>query len=257
VIAFPVTEDSPALDSLTLMETEGRDLLRRVDLVIESIGIPAGHPLVSLLERLRLRPGEALRTVLDMSGEDLLAASAKLRKLATSYRDGLIGPSHRSIAELRWGGAGFEAFAARWAAQARHVAGPDDGSLAGRLDLTADFAESVAGWCAQVRQAMATTLVEAFGSTEAVTLKSCDALDRDASGLRRAVVTGEIDNGDRLAEAAANLGAVTLRTVSRWYDAAMETFLGGDWTGWLAPLPEPIAPTPGGPEGASAGWVRL
>lgn len=253
MIAFPVAEDS-----LGLVATEGRDLLRRVDLVIEHLGTPAGHALLPLLERLRLRPGEALRALLATSPGDLLAATAELRRLAVAYRDELVAPLSRSVTELGWGGAGFDAFARRWAVQARHVTADDGTSMAAKLELTADFAESAAGWFSQVRQAVATTLAEAFGSTEAVTLKACDLLDGDAAGLRRAVVTAEVDHGDRLVGAAATLGAATLGTVSRWYDVAVETFVVGDWVGRMAPLEEPHVTSPGDAAAdPGAGWVRL
>lgn len=260
MIAFQVTEDS-----LAPMAAEARDLLDRVDLVIEHLGTPTDHDLVPLLGKLRVCPGEALETLLNTPPDPLLDAAAGLRRLAAAYRDDLIAPLQRSAADLGWGGVGFEAFAQHWAVQARHVAAEDGPSMAAKLVLTADFAESVAGWFSQVRHAMAATLAEVLSSAEAVTLKGCGLLGGDPARLLKAVVTGELDHPGRLVTAAANVAAATLSVVEHWYDVAAEAFVAGpdgvpsfDWAGWMAALGDPpAAPRSGVAADPSAGWVRL
>lgn len=248
---------APQHNPLHRIAPEAGDLLRRVDLVMGGLGVPPGHPVVPLLTRLRLRPGEALRALLDVRPGDLDAAAASLRRLAAGYRTDVVAPLHRSLGDLGWRGAGFDAFAERWTALARHIAA-DDGSMAARIEATADFAESVAGWFVQARHALAEVLTQALGSTEAVVLRSCQALDSDVAGLCRAVVTGDIEVSGRLVEAAAGVGAAVLGAVSRWYDDAVETFAGDGLVGWadrMAALPDPhvgSADPAGGP-----GWVRL
>jgi hypothetical protein len=71
------------------------------------------------------------------------------------------------------------------------------------------------------------------------------------------VVAGEIERGDRLAGAAADLGAAVLGVVGRWYDEVAEEFLAGDWPVRLGPLPEPRVMTLDDPDDFSAGWVNL
>ena len=249
---------APQNNPLDRIAPEAGDLLRRVDLVIGHLGVPPGHPLVPLLTRLRLRPGEALRALLDVRPDDLRAGATGLRRLAVDYRADVLAPLQRSVGELGWRGAGFDAFTERWTALARHIAA-DDASMATRLEVTADFAESVADWFVRTRHALAVILTETFGSTEAVVLRSCQALDSDVAGLRRAVVTGDIEAGCRLVEAAASIGAAVLGAVGRWYEAAMGTF-GDDghlrWTDRMAPLPDPRVRSADAPVGG-AGWVRL
>lgn len=249
---------APQHNLLDRIAPQAGDLLRRVDLVIGSLGVPPGHPVVPLLTRLRLRPGDALRALLDVRPDDLDAAAAGLRRLADSYRADVVAPLHRSVGELGWRGAGFDAFAERWTVLARHIAA-DDASMAARLDATADFAESVAGWFVQARRDLAGVLAQALGSSEAVVLRSCQILDSDVVGLRRAVVTGDIEAGGRLVDAAASIGAATLGAVSRWYEIVVDTF-GGDghaaWADRMAALPDPH-PGPADAPAGDPGWVRL
>lgn len=261
-VAFPVIEDS-----LGLMATEARDLLGRVDLVIEHLGAPPGHQVSRLLRKLRSRPGELLEMLLATPPERLMDAVTRMRALAAAYQDDLVAPLERAKSELGWSGAGHEAFSRHWNAQMRHVAGGDEAeSMAKRLHATADFVESVAGWFSQTRQELALALVKAFGSQEAVALKSCDLLDGDSSTVREAAVTGDIDNRGRLVEAAAAVGGIALGSVAKWHEVGMEHFVAdaggapaGGWPAKLAPLAEdgPAA------EGAAAGdygkavWVRL
>jgi hypothetical protein len=85
-------------------------------------------------------------------------------------------------------------------------------------------------------------------------------LGGDAAGLRRALVTGDIEEGGRLAEAAATIGAAVLGVVSRRYDVAVKTFVAGDgqsgWADRMAPLPDPAPGSAHGPVGGT-GQVRL
>jgi len=249
---------TPQHNPLNRIASEAGDLLRRVDLVIGSLGVPPGHPLVPLLTRLRLRPGEALRASLDVRPDDLRAAADSLRRLAAGYRADVVVPLHRSAGELGWRGAGYDAFAQRWTGLARHIAADDD-SMAARLEATADFVESVAGWHVQTRHALAGVLTAAFGSTEAVVLGSCQALDSDVAGLRRAVVTGDIEADGRLVEAAASIGAAVLGAMSRRYEVALESFEGDGPMAWaerMARLPDPHVESTDAPADDS-GWVRL
>ncbi|MGH3738864.1 MAG: hypothetical protein ACRDT6_25185 [Micromonosporaceae bacterium] len=259
-MSFEVIEDS-----LDLLAAEASDLLHRVDLVIDQLGVPAGHPLTGLMRTLRVRPGEALRMLLATPPADLMGAVDTLRQLAGSYHDDLVAPLDRAAGELGWSGAGYDAFAAHWTATMRDLAGDDKGeSLAARLRATAEFTESVAGWLSQTRGALATALAGALSSTEAVILKGCDQLEGDPRALRRAYVTGELDDSGRITVAAANVGALALRPVRAWYQTGVETYVAGPdgvpaggWAAKLAPLPEPAAPD-GAPAGgyAKAVWVR-
>ncbi|MGH3714502.1 MAG: hypothetical protein ACRDT4_13725 [Micromonosporaceae bacterium] len=260
-MSFTVTDDS-----LPMLATEAGELLRRVDLVIDQLGVPDGHPLTRHLRTLRARPGEVLRMLLATPPGQLMDAVTRLRQLATSYHDELVAPLDRAAGELGWSGAGYDAFAAHWSTTMHDLAG-DDGaeSLSGKLRASADFVESVAGWFSQTRQALAGALAEVLSSREAVIIKGCDELAGDPAALRRAYVTGELADAPRVVTAAANIGAVTLGSVASWYETGMETYVAGadgvpagGWAAKLAPLP---APTLSGDAPASrypkAVWVRV
>lgn len=252
-------------DSLGLMAAEAKDLLGRVDLVIEHLGTPPKHPIAGLLRKLRVRPGELLGMLLATPPERLMEAVTRMRSLAAAYQDDLVAPLERAKRELGWSGAGHEAFSRHWSAQMRHIASGDEAeSMAKRLRATADFVESVAGWFSQTRQDLALALVEAFGSREAVALKSCDLLGGDTEKLHQAAVTGEIDNQTRLVSAAATIGELALQSVADWYDAGVEHFVAGadgapvgGWAAKLAPLSdEPVADSGAG-DYAKDVWLRL
>lgn len=252
-------------DSLGLMATEAGDLLRRVDLVIDQLGVPDRHPLTKLLRTLRVRPGEALRMLLATPPGKLLDVVDQLRQLAGSYHADLVAPLDRAAGQLGWGGAGHDAFAAHWSATMRDLSDGDDGeTLEAKLRATADFTESVAGWFSQTRAALAAAVAGALSSAEAVVLKGCDQLDGDPAALRRAYVTGELDDAGRLTVAAANIGSVALGAVKSWYDTGMETYVAaadgvpaGGWAVKLAPLAEPGPAGAGTPGYTTAVWVHL
>ncbi|MQA24824.1 MAG: hypothetical protein GEU94_05000 [Micromonosporaceae bacterium] len=261
-VVFPVIEDS-----LGLMAAEARDLLGRVDLVIEHLGTPPGHQVCHLLRKLRARPGEVLEMLLAAPPERLMDAVTRMRSLAAAYQNDLVAPLGRAKGELGWSGAGHQAFSRHWNAQMRHIASGDEAeSMAKRLHATADFVESVAGWFSRTRQELALALVKAFGSQEAVALKSCDLLAGDSSTVREAAVTGDIDSRGRLVDAAATIGGIALGSVAEWHETGMEHFVadadGAPAGGWPAKL-TPLAEDGPASEAAAAGdygkaiWVRL
>ncbi|MGH3747404.1 MAG: hypothetical protein ACRDT8_08420 [Micromonosporaceae bacterium] len=249
-------------DLLDLIAVDATDLLGRVDLVIEHLGMPVSHPVHKLLRTLRARPGEVLRMLLATPPGRLMQSVAQLRSLAETYHDGLAAPLDRAAAELGWGGSGHQAFTVHWAEQMRHLSSEAEAdSMASRLRVTADFVESVAGWFSQARQALAEELAPAFSSAEAVVLKSCEHLRGDGELLREATVTGQLGDVDGLVTAAAEVGRLALRAVAQWYEKGMETFVAGPdglaaggWSDRLSGLPGAGS---GGRLGATSRWAPV
>ncbi|MGH3743007.1 MAG: hypothetical protein ACRDT1_16980, partial [Micromonosporaceae bacterium] len=85
-------------DLLDLIAVDATDLLGRVDLVIEHLGMPVSHPVHKLLRTLRARPGEVLRMLLATPPGRLMQSVAQLRSLAETYHDGLAAPLDRAAA---------------------------------------------------------------------------------------------------------------------------------------------------------------
>ena len=218
-----------AEESLDTMAPVARDLLHRVDLTLTQLGAPPDHPVLSLLRRLRVLPGQALDFALSASPQALVDAAAQLRQIRASYDSEVATPLDRVMAELGWSSAGQAAFTARWRSLMDHLAGQEGGrdSMAGRLLETAAYAESVAGWFSHLRYAICEALIPALSSEEAVVLRGCAALSGSAEEFRTALVSGAVSDTGRLARAGAEIGRVVLHAVAEIYEAGTEELLGG------------------------------
>ena len=251
-------------DLLDRMAPEATDLLRRVDLVIDQLGVPERHPVTESLRRLRVRPNDALQALLSTSPSALRAAADELRRLAAVYRDEIAEPLREAVQHLGWGGSGYRAFTDAWTTLQDHLAAPKDSgveSMATKLIATAEYALSIAGWFSQARQALAGALAEALCSAEAVTLKTSDVLTAGPAALHRAVISGELDHPGRLVAAAAEIGGVTLSALEECYQAGLEHFVAGpdgsasSWPAKLAELPPPKLPDSAAT--SEVVWLRL
>ncbi|MFY1705571.1 hypothetical protein ACN28G_28300 [Micromonospora sp. WMMA1923] len=152
------------MDALDRLAEPGLDLLRRVDTLLAG-GAPEGHPVWPLLRRLQVLPAEAVRGFLDLHPAPLTTAGDEVRRLIRSY-DQACAPLTDPVA---WSGPAAASYGQARAALLRHLdEGPE--SLIGRLESTAGYADALADWVERSRIALARTLAEVLGSTEAVTV---------------------------------------------------------------------------------------
>ncbi|MEV0394531.1 hypothetical protein [Polymorphospora rubra] len=187
------------MDALDQLVRAGAGLLVRVDDVLARSGAPDGDPIWPLLRRLRVLPGDAVRTVAGFDPAPLAAAGSALHDLRPGYARG-----HAAVARnVDWTGAGADTFDAHRTALTTHLSDDPDG-MGGRLAATAAYAEAVADWLTQSRSTLARTLAAVLTCAEAVTLT--------------AGPTGaDPDRDDPLA--AARIGTVLLRAVADVYES--------------------------------------
>jgi hypothetical protein len=181
------------MDPLDHLAGPAAELLGRVDDLLAVAGAPEDHRIWPLLRRLGALPGAALGDVVALRPAPLAAAGHAVRKLIGEYdhvRASLTGGDP-------WQGAGAEAYAAHRTALAAYLDGGVE-SLTGRLDATAAYADALAGWVVDSRNALARTLAEALGSAEAVAV----------------VTAGTNAAANTAALAAAEIGARVLTTVA-------------------------------------------
>ncbi|GAB2929435.1 hypothetical protein GCM10027280_16190 [Micromonospora polyrhachis] len=195
------------MDLLDHLAEPASDLLARVDRTLTLGGVPAGHPIAPLLRRLRALPGAAAGAIIALQPAPLAAAGQMLRELTRVYDQ----PQAALAATGTWQGSAADAFDIQRAALAEHLTGGTE-SLLGRLTATADHADALVEWATRSRAELASTLVAALGSAEAVTLVTGVGAEDSAPGDPGAV------------RAAAAVGARTLSTVADAYEQA-ETLL--------------------------------
>ncbi len=193
------------MDPLDRLLDPATALLGRVDAVLDRVGAPAGHPVWRPLRRLGALPGAAAGTVAALHPAAPAATAPRLAALAREYEQTAAAVPRPSS----WQGPAAEAYTARRDALTAHLAGGPD-SLAGRLDATAAYAESLAAWVTGARLALARTLALVLGSAEAVTLAT-------ATGLGHGERAGE---ATPVVLAAAEIGVRVLDTVAEAYDRA-------------------------------------
>ncbi|WP_412540803.1 hypothetical protein R8Z50_34295 [Longispora sp. K20-0274] len=129
----------------------GRDLLARVDALLDEGGAPADHPVLPLIARWRVLPGAALEF-----------AAALRPPLAAPP---VPGPLPETPVE--WTGPAAAAFGAHWAGVRAH-----QDSLTARAEATAEFAAQVSDWMFAVRSDMAGAVAASLGSAEAVAVRT-------------------------------------------------------------------------------------
>lgn len=189
------------MDELDRLAEPGRELLRRVDDLLEWGGAPESHRIWPLLRRLRLLPGSAFEVFAALRPAPLTEAGHGVRRLVRRY--------DHACAKLTddgaWVGTAAAAYGTTRQALVAHL---DDGpeSLVGRLESTAGYADALADWVDRSRLTLARTVADAIGSVEAVTVAGAA---RTADGVT-----------DREAVAAAEIGARVLATLSVAYDGA-------------------------------------
>jgi hypothetical protein len=132
----------------------GRDLLGRVDRVLNECGVPAGHPVLPLIAQLGVLPGAAVEFV------------AALRPEVVRLSCALPGIQLPGL-PADWAGPAAEAFGSRWRALNDYQAG-----LTERMAATVDFAAAAADWMAELQADIARELATVLGSAEAVSVRT-------------------------------------------------------------------------------------
>jgi hypothetical protein len=217
------------MDALSHIDPVARKLLDRVDAALVGLGAPAEHRVWVLLRRIGATPGEVTAFFLGVDPALLLAAASALRGQIREYAAAQIPTS------IGWRGAAGEAFTAQAVALARHLGGEgnvsgDDASLCGRLDATASYVEDIADWYTTSRALVARSLADVLTSTQAVTVRSCNALD----GLDDpALLPGRVPAGAVLA--AADIAAHVLSAAVTAHEAGHD--LERRWGPRLGELP--------------------
>lgn len=199
------------MDALDRLAPAGRDLLTRVDGVLAARGAPADHPIWPLLRAVGALSCDVLRFASALRPAPLATAGSAVRQLLRGYE------YPRAISP-QWTGPAARAFVDHAAALEAQVTG-----TLGRIAAVAEYADVVAAWADDTRQALARTLADALGSAQAATLVAGQA--------------GELD--EDVAAVAADIGAAVLR-VARAALASGE-ILAAEWAPRLAPDP-PAAP---------------
>jgi hypothetical protein len=152
------------MDPLDRLAEPGLDLLARVDTLLAG-GAPEGHPLWSLLRRMQVLPGAAVRDFLDLQPAPLADAGHAVRQLVRGYDD-----TCALLADpVAWSGPAAAGYDEARDALLQHLdRGPE--SLVGRLESTAGYADALADWVAGSRLALARALADVLRSAEAVTV---------------------------------------------------------------------------------------
>ncbi|KXK59593.1 hypothetical protein AWW66_23460 [Micromonospora rosaria] len=208
------------MDALDRLAEPGLDLLRRVDTLLAA-GAPEGHPVWPLLRRLQVLPGEAVRGFLDLHPAPLTTAGHAVRRLVRGYDQA----SATLTDPVAWSGPAASAYGQSRAALLRHLdEGPD--SLVGRLESTAGYADALADWVDGSRAALARTLAEVLGSTEAVAVVAATS----PQAAEREPGSGRVGAAE-----AAEIARRVLAVLSVAYDGA-ETLL-REWSPSLGPAP--------------------
>ena len=190
------------MDTLDQVVAAAAPLLSRVDAVLTEAGAPADHPVWAQLRRVRLLPGDAVRSVAALNATELAGAAPELRADARAYAD--IASS--LPAPDGWSGDAADAYDAARHRTANHISG-NPYSLDERLEASADLAEALTDWISRCRDDVAVTLGEILGSTDALSLAGAEQATPSAAPQVRA---------------AANVAERLLRTVADDYDLALE-----------------------------------
>ncbi|AGZ38678.1 hypothetical protein [Actinoplanes friuliensis] len=153
------------MDRLDRILDTAAPLLRRIDAILAAGGAPPQHRVWAELRRVRLLPGDAVRSVAVLRPEELLDAAPELRADARAYvvlAASLPGPGE-------WAGAAADNYDRARSRAADHLSGTEQ-SLGARLDRTADLADNLIAWMQDTRDAVADALAQALSSTEAIAL---------------------------------------------------------------------------------------
>lgn len=191
------------MDLLDRVAPVGRDLLSRVDVVLQATGAPAGHPVWPLLRRVGTLPGAAVDHLCGAGPQLLGPVHDRLTEQARRYPElvAQIGPP------AGWRGDAAGAFAARWGAVTDLIgSGDQPQSLAGRLTATAEYLGAVQDWWQQTRRTVAAGLADCLGSTQAVRLRASGSAEvamaaADIGAYLLAVVADRLEQGDLLTRA--------------------------------------------------------
>jgi hypothetical protein len=168
-------------DALDRLAPVAMALLRDVDAALATLGAPASHRVWSLLGSVGTTPADLVAFVAELEPRRLRAAGQALREQERTYGQQLI-PGDPS-----WEGAAAWRYTTTAAALRDHLG---DG-LAGRLNATASYVESVADWQQGLRDALARALAAVIMSSEAVALRTYRA-QADHAALTAAVAAAEI-----------------------------------------------------------------
>ena len=194
------------MDQLDLALQSAGPLLRRVDQVIATVGAAPDHRLWAELRRVRLLPGDAVRAVAALRPAELAEAAPELRADARAYA----GLAESLPRPSGWSGDAADSYEAARRRTAGLLSGAPD-SLDERLEATADLAEALLSWMSQTRDGLGAVLAQALGSTEALQLADDAPLDPAAN---------------QATTAAAEVGAILLRTIADSYDLATDLLTG-------------------------------
>ena len=245
-------------DVLDRLITPGRDLLARVDTAIADGGVPPGHPLVPLLRRVGVLPGEALEFIAGLDPDRLTGTVIELRALADRYSGHRTAIS-AAVGSTSWQGAGATAFTLRWNALGEHLGDGESAhepSMAGRIVAMISYLEELGVWMTATRVSVAGVLCEALGSAEAVRVRSGHSPAGHGvagsigpgmvSGIGGLLGVGEPAGGHALA--AATIGLRVLRAADAAISAGHRVSL--RWLPRLGEVPftPPKSDQPGGAE---------
>jgi hypothetical protein len=190
------------MDALARLAPVAWPLLRDVDSALATLGAPADHPVWGLLRRIRTTPADAVGFFADLGPETLRAAAATLLEQATTYDAAAIPLT------LPWEGSAADFYTVSATALSRHLRGDETEPLAGRLRAMGSHVDGVADWRQRSRDDMARVVASALTSSQAVTVRSCQALGRGLAEVMR-----HADSGVELTRAvasAADIGAAVL-----------------------------------------------
>lgn len=222
------------MDPLNQLTGPATDLLDRVDRVLAAAGAPDGHPIWSLLRRLRVLPGDAARAVCALRAAPLVAAADAARQLLAAYDEACVALA----APVSWQGPAAEAFAGYRDGLTTYLAG-DGETLIGRAAATASYADALAEWVTDARLALARTLADVLASAEAVAVVTA------TTGGAGPIHAGADTGGVPVVLAAAEIGARVLGTIAEAYHHA--TVLSGRWAPELAALAYRVPEAPAHP----------
>ena len=152
------------MDHLDRIGPSAEPLLARVDDTLRAAGAAPEHPVWAELRRVRLLPGDAVRTVAALRADTLRSAVPALgaaRETVAGMPADLPGPG-------AWQGPAADRYVAGRDALAAHL----EEDLTGRLDASAAWADSAARWVGDARDRIAVMLAEVLVSAEAVTLSA-------------------------------------------------------------------------------------
>ncbi len=153
-----------APDALSRLESLARPVLAEVDRALATLGAPPGHRVWAALRAVGASPADIVAFWAGRDPAVLAAAGAALDEQARAYRAVQIPVT------VGWQGRAADEYRQRAGAFADHLGGP--GSMAEQLTATAAYAQAVAHWYQDSRDAVARALAAVLGSAQVVRVRA-------------------------------------------------------------------------------------